>query len=147
MTCGIAESARLEFKIAHDQHLKTMHVALWVNCSFTLLIGRGRDKLWDICVRAMSHSHIVPLHRIRLVINLIPNATLHAGGRSTASQSIGALRALQWSLLDGILDQQRDLSAIEVQLVYDGPRLTSSQMSLIIAKLSPRLSTIVEFCS
>lgn len=120
---------------------------LFFDCLFSLLNEQRRQTLWTLALAAFSRAPHGTITTLRIQMHLVPYASLHAKDRSTASQSIGALRDLRWDLLDDVLDKHPQLQSIEIWLVYDGPRLTSSQIALVQGRLSIRLRQAVRFHS
>lgn len=138
---------RLDFDFSACKQLRVVHITFTFRCIFCYAVGQGRQSLWELSVGALSRIPAGGLTDIHFELRLVPSPSLRSSEQSTASQNISALCDLRWHLLEGVLDRQPQLKSIDVRLVYDGPRLSSSQMALIEAKLSPRLRHTVRFCS
>lgn len=146
-TSLLSANARLDLDLSHCTELHTAYIALWLDCTITLLNQQRSEALWGLHIGALSRVPPGALREVDFRIHIVPNSNLRAHGSCIASQSITAIRDVKWSLLDTVLDKHPLLRTIQVHFVYDGPRLTPMQMFLIQSRLSPRLKSSIRFSS
>lgn len=103
------------------------------------------EAIWGAALGVLLSVVHGALHCIRVRIHLDQNPVLFLAGNRLHSNAIGTFRRIQWNLLEGIVAKHPQLRTIDIQVVYDGPRLAPSDTTLIEEGVSSKLMKVVRF--